>query len=225
MLALLYLVSGIMKYDNKGEASKKASGSTGFFNSFKEKESDKSAGKNEISFRDGDVVFQKIPGETGDRIAAITASPVTHCGIVIVENDEVKIIDAADVVKSSPVKEWISNGVEKKFALARNESIPADKADNIIKEAEKMKGKPYDFQYEWDEEKVYCSELVYKSYERGAGIKLCGFKKLGELEYRGHEEFIKTLMDGQLPLDRQMITPADIYTSGELKMVYNDFKQ
>lgn len=219
MLSSLYLINGITQFDKTGLITGKKQGQkkTGTVGSIEN--------KNELSFRDGDVIFQKIPGELGERISAITASPVTHCGIVIVDNDEVKIIEAADTVKVTPIKDWIAAGIEKKFALARKENLTEDQCDSIIKEALGMSGRKYDFKYEWDDDKVYCSELVYKSYEKGAGVKLCSFRKLGELEYRGHEEFIKSMTDGELPLDRQIITPIDIFNSKELTIVYNDFNK
>ncbi|MCE1245898.1 MAG: hypothetical protein LWY06_04575 [Firmicutes bacterium] len=215
MLAVLYLISGINQFTGKkvstGKKLHTAGGSTIQHNN------------GEVSFRDGDVVFQKIPGELGERISAITVSPVTHCGIVEVDKDEVKIIEAEETVKSTPVKEWIGAGMEKKFALLRDEKLSENQCNDVIKEALGMVGRKYDFQYEWDDDKIYCSELVYKSYKQGAGVELCKFKKLGDLEYRGHEEFIKKLMNGELPLDREMITPVDIFKSAELKTIYSDF--
>lgn len=34
--------------------------------------------------------------------------------------------------------------------------------DGMMTEAARLKGKPYDLFFEWSDEHVYCSELVYK---------------------------------------------------------------
>ena len=35
-----------------------------------------------------------------------------------------------------------------------------------------LEGKHYDFWFEWSDERIYCSELVWKIYRRGLGIEL-----------------------------------------------------
>ena len=35
-----------------------------------------------------------------------------------------------------------------------------------------MEGKPYDALFQWDDRAIYCSEFIYKAFDRGLGIKL-----------------------------------------------------
>ncbi len=37
---------------------------------------------------------------------------------------------------------------------------------------ETMAGKPYDLKFGWSDDLIYCSELVWKIYERGAGVRV-----------------------------------------------------
>ncbi len=47
--------------------------------------------------------------------------------------------------------------------------------------AKKELGKPYDARYRWDDERLYCSELVVKAFARGAELSV------------GKQEVVKTL--------------------------------
>ena len=178
-----------------------------------------------VSFKDGDVIFQQTSGELSEKIAAITGSKLTHCGMVVIQNENIMVLEAGEKVVLTPVKEWVQKGVEKRFLLMRDVSLNDDKISSCIREGIKFEGKPYDYQYIWDDNHIYCSELVYKSYINGAHIKLCSFVKLGDLKYQGHEDYIRKLMKGQLPLERELITPVDLSRSGELKVIYSDFNE
>lgn len=37
---------------------------------------------------------------------------------------------------------------------------------------EKFKGKPYDIYFEWSDDKIYCSELVWKIYKHALDIEI-----------------------------------------------------
>lgn len=176
----------------------------------------------EVSFKDGDVIFQRTSGELSEEIEAITGSRLTHCGMIVIKDNNIMVLEAAEKVVLTPVKDWVHKGVEKRFLLMRS-LLNDDKIADCIREGMKFEGKPYDYGYDWDDTHIYCSELVYKSYYNGAHIKLCPFVKLGDLKYRGHEDYIKKLMNGKLPLERELITPVDLSRSGELKAIYNDF--
>ena len=39
-------------------------------------------------------------------------------------------------------------------------------------EGEKFKGKNYDLTFEWSDDKIYCSELIWKIYKRSTGIEI-----------------------------------------------------
>ncbi len=47
---------------------------------------------------------------------------------------------------------------------------------------DQLKGKPYDTTFEWSDNKIYCSELVWKIYQRGAGIEIGKLQRLKEFD-------------------------------------------
>lgn len=49
-------------------------------------------------------------------------------------------------------------------------------------EGEKFIGKNYDFNFEWNDDKIYCLELVWKIYKRATGIGIGKLEKLGDFD-------------------------------------------
>jgi len=59
------------------------------------------------------------------------------------------------------------------FALG----MAAEVRDRMRRLGTSWLGKPYDLQFRWDDGRLYCSELVYKLYERAAGIRIGTLRK------------------------------------------------
>jgi hypothetical protein len=192
--------------------------------SFVEKLSKLQDVNSDIVFRDADIIFQETSGELSQRIAAITGSRVTHCGLIFIEDEKIYVLDAWEKVRVIPVESWIQSGVGKRFALLRDEKLSSEQRENILAEGKKFSGRPYDFKFEFDDEELYCSELVYKAYKNGAGVIAGKLVKLQELDYKNHEDFIRSITPGgKLNLERELITPVEIYNNKNFIKIYDDF--
>jgi hypothetical protein len=177
--------------------------------------------------RAGDFIFQSLPhNPLIDAIEGSSGSPFSHCGI-LKKRDVVKRHDSAWVVIEAigPVKEtrlpfWIAQGRDSAYVVYRLRDPLAKKIPEIIAAAEKYEGRPYDIHYDLDDEKIYCSELLYKAVRDATGRKLGKIRKLGELNWRPYEQVIRQIENGNLPLDRAMITPRDFTEAPELQEVF-----
>ena len=89
----------------------------------------------------------------------------------------------------------------------------------MITAAEKFIGLPYDIQYELDDEKIYCSELIYKGFKTASGQNLGKTVKLGDLDWKPHEQVIRAIAGDPVPLEREMITPRDLAKAEQLDAV------
>jgi hypothetical protein len=175
-----------------------------------------------IKFGDGDIIFQQLKGELPNQISEITGSPINHCGLIVVKGNDIFVLEAAAKVVLTPIETWTRRGNDRKFALLRAKTQDDKTAENVVKCGDKFLGRPYDFEYRLDDENIYCSELVYKAYKKGAGIKVGNLTPLERLNYKGHEEFIRKLT-GELPLEREIITPVELYKSKYFTKIYDDF--
>ena len=167
----------------------------------------------------GDLIFQSLPLK--DLVLAIeglSESPYSHCGIVVEREGEWFVLEAIGPVKYTPLYEWVQRGREESFAVYRLKDNTGVKP--FIAAAEKYLGKPYDVRYRMDEEKIYCSELIYKAYFQAVGIKLGELKTLGEMPWQEYTKTIRKYEQGAPPLKRQMITPANLARAKELELNY-----
>jgi hypothetical protein len=88
-------------------------------------------------------------------------------------------------------------------------------------EGEKFKGKSYDLAFEWSDDKIYCSELIWKIYKRATGIELGALAKLGDFDLT--DEIVKKTMQkrygNNIPMGETVISPAAIFDSELLMTV------
>src|SRR5262249_35783026 len=136
---------------------------------------------------------------------------------------EAHIIEAIGPVRCIPLTKWLKQGDRGHFLQMRLKTVTDDQIAGTVKAAESLLGLPYDLQYELDDQKIYCSELVYKACLRGAGIEVGKKEALGDLRWHRHEKFIRVLAGGELPLDRQMVTPLSIARDPNFKLMYSTF--
>ena len=175
----------------------------------------------------GDFVFQSLPHDPlVDAIEGSSGSPFSHCGIVkkraVTKPHEAEwvVIEAIGPVKETRLPHWIAQGRGSAYVVFRLRDPLAQKIPAILAAAEKYEGRPYDIHYDMDDAKIYCSELLYKSVRDATGRKLGKIRKLGELKWQPYEKVIRSIENGGLPLDREMITPRDFSEAPELREVF-----
>ncbi len=177
----------------------------------------------QFDFRSGDILFQHLPGKLGSVICDVTNSPLSHCGMVVERQGELQVIEAVGPVRYISLKKWLQQGDQGHFMQMRLKGVSAKQIDSTIAAAEIMLGRPYDIQYELDDGKIYCSELVYKAWLNGTEIEVGEKEKLGSLKWQGNEAFIRTITGGSIPLERVMVTPASVARCPRLKLMYSTF--
>lgn len=169
----------------------------------------------------GDVVFQALGNSPLiDMIEGCTKSGYSHCGLVAQKDGKWVVIEAIGPVREIPLGDWIQQGRKDGFAAYRLKAPFAAKADAFVKAAYTFLGKPYDIRYRLDDEKIYCSELVWKSFRKATGEDLGKLMKLKELDWKPYVALIKQLENGDVPLEREIITPVAVARAKQLERVY-----
>jgi Permuted papain-like amidase enzyme, YaeF/YiiX, C92 family len=171
--------------------------------------------------RDGDILFQSLPhGELVDAIEGITGSEWSHCGVVMRKGNSWIVVEAIGIVRETPLYLWIPRGRGGRFVAyrpARNENGDTSSLRNALTG---FIGRPYDFCDAPGDTEIYCSELVFKAYRNAYGLELGKWQRLGDLNWKPFESFIRKMEGGSLPLTRPMITPAALAKSSSLSRVY-----
>jgi hypothetical protein len=171
----------------------------------------------EPSLREGDVVFTGSEHGQGEAIIAATGSKYTHCGIVFQREGKLMVLEAVQPVGVVSLEEFKSRSKPGSF-LARRLKTPLAPADYQIARvwAEAQIGKNYDGRFLWDDGNLYCSELVWKIYQR-AGVQLCAPRKFRD--YDLEEPSVKKLIEQRfggmerVPLDEKVVAPSDLAAS------------
>jgi cell wall-associated NlpC family hydrolase len=111
------------------------------------------------------------------------------------------------------------------WGVYRLKDAPADPLwrDKVVRAARAMKGKHYDGLFQWGDDRIYCSELVWKAYRRGAGIELAPLERIGDLDVSAPpvQRLIKSRLRGRkLNLDEPVVTPGRLYASDKIESVF-----
>ncbi len=176
-------------------------------------------------YRDGDIVLQHVKAPLCEMIADITQSPYSHCGLIVHRGTEVYVLEAVETVSYTPLGQWLATGDRGRVTVVRVRNLTAAQIAQAIQAAQVFLGRPYDTQYQPDNRRIYCSELAYKAFRNGCGIEVGAVQRLGDLKWQPYEKTIRQLADGELPLDRRMVTPAALVDSPLTTVVYSNFPE
>jgi hypothetical protein len=184
----------------------------------------------EKNFQTGDVIFQTTRGRLATVVATATASKYTHVGMVIVKNGKPYVIEARNRgVKMRPLHKFTEAGFGKNFSVLRiNYGLSDEEKRKLANEARSHLGKKYDSKFRWDDKKLYCSELVYKSYKNALGLELNTTEKLGDF-YSTWNPIINAYVERKygngkkLPLEEAVISPVRLYESNKLKLIHSTY--
>ena len=88
----------------------------------------------------------------------------------------------------------------------------------------KYLGKSYDLQFEWSDDKIYCSELVWKIYKEAFNIEIGELEKIGDfnLSNKTVQKKLKERYGNSIPLDEYVITPDRMFKSKKLITVFEN---
>lgn len=177
-------------------------------------------------FKEGDIIFQASSSRQTRAIQLATHSQWSHVGIILRRNNGLFVYEAVQPVKYTPLAVWLSKSLDGIFAVKRlinSDNILHEKNIQKIKNtAEKELGKNYDIHFGWSDEKLYCSEYVWKIYDRAMNIKIGDLQKLRDFDLTDPE--VKKVMEERYgsspPLEEDVISPVSIFNSDKLKQIY-----
>jgi hypothetical protein len=140
--------------------------------------------------------------------------------VEVSDRGDVSVIEALRVVTRTPWRAWQRRARRGGDVLVlRPKGLAADRRAAAAAAARAFLGRPYDPRFGWDDDRIYCSELVVKAYERGAGVSLGKRERLGDLRLLGIEKAAELRWGGPVPKDLVLVTPASLAEDGRLDLV------
>jgi hypothetical protein len=169
--------------------------------------------------QDGDIIFQTSRSEQSIAIQKATHSPYSHMGIVFLRNGGPHVYEAIKTVQYTPLGKWIDRGEGGHYVVKRlreADRILTPQAVKKLRQAGiKFQDKPYDSYFEWSDKRIYCSELVWKIYDRGIGLRVGGLRKVRDLDLSDPivKNKIKERYGNKVPMDEIVISPGEMFSS------------
>ncbi len=180
------------------------------------------------SLMDGDILFQISTSGQGKAIQLATNSPYSHCGILFRENNEWMVFEGVQPVKKTKLSEWIHRGDGQHYVNKRHKDaaslLTKEVKEKMKEEAKKQLGKNYDLTFEWNDDRIYCSELVYKIYQRGAGLSVGTLQKLKDFNLNSPVvgAKLKERYGKNIPLNETVISPGAIFADSSLVEILSE---
>jgi hypothetical protein len=176
-----------------------------------------------LDLRDGDLVFQTSRSSQSRAVALATRSHLTHMGVVFIDRGEPWVLEAVEPVKRTRFDAWRRRGEGGRVWVRRLRDAKAVLTPEVVARMRALGqtwlGRRYDLQFRWEDEKLYCSELAYKLYERGAGVRIGRLQRAGEMAL-GHPEVQRKLRErfgpGGFSPDEPVITPQAMFDDPRL---------
>ena len=177
-----------------------------------------------MMFQQGDIIFQTSLSSQSQAIQLATKSKYSHCGIVFIEGDKVYVYEAVQPVKKTLLSEWIKRGKNQHYVVKRlKESSLLGEASiiKLKKEVTKLLGKKYDIYFNWSDDAIYCSELIWKAYKRALSIELGKLERLSafDLSNPAVKKIISKRYGKNIPMNELVISPARVFESNLLEEV------
>ncbi|WP_370527384.1 MULTISPECIES: YiiX family permuted papain-like enzyme [Gilliamella] len=172
---------------------------------------------------DGDIIFQSSQSNQSKAIEQATNSPYSHVGIIFIKNGKPYVFEAASKVIYTPLDKWINRGKNKTYVIKRLKNHPLSQQEitSLKQVAHKFENKPYDIWFGWDDKYIYCSELVWKIYNRALKLKIGQLQTIKDfnLSSPAVKQKLKERYGNNIPYQETVISPVAIFNSPLLSTV------
>ena len=175
--------------------------------------------------KDGDIIFHISKSPQSNAIQLATHAIYSHCGIIYILNGKPFVYEADGPVKLTALDKWIARGENAHYLIKRFKNASVILTPSVIKKmilvGNDFLGKHYDFVFNWSDDQMYCSELVWKIYKKATGIEVGKLQKLKDFDLSDHtvQQKLAERFHKNLPLNELVISPSSIVQSDLLMTV------
>ncbi len=179
-------------------------------------------------FMSGDIIFQTSESNQSKAIQIATKSRYSHMGIIYLQDNEYYVFEAVQPVKLTLLTDWIKRGENEHYVVKRlknsKEVLTSKKLSDMKVIGNRFLGKNYDLYFEWSDERIYCSELVWKIYKEALGIEVGELETLQDFDLTNEvvTEKLRERYGNNIPNNELVISPASMFKSKKLQTIYQN---
>lgn len=170
--------------------------------------------------REGDIIFQTSKSAQSKAIQLATHSKYSHCGIIYKDDTgHYFVYEAIQPVKKTPLLAWIARGEKGRYAVRRLKDADKVLTPQVLRKmkaaATAMNGKNYDLYFEWSDDRIYCSELVWKIYKQGTSLEVGHLQQLKDFDLNNPivKSKLRERYGKNIPLSEKVISPSALFDS------------
>lgn len=167
--------------------------------------------------QDGDIIFQSSQSRQSLAVQQATNSPYSHMGIIFIKNGKSYVFEAANKVVYTPFEKWINRGKNRKYIIKRLKDHPLSQQEisHLKQVAHSFENKLYDIWFSWDDTYIYCSELVWKIYDRALALKIGQLQRIKDfnLSAPAVKQKLKERYGNNIPYQEKVISPVAMFNS------------
>lgn len=172
--------------------------------------------------KDGDIIFQTSRSSQSQAIQLATDSKYSHMGIIYKEAGQYFVFEAVQPVTLTPFAEWTNRGEDGHYVIKRlknaNQLLTPSVLEELKRIGDRFKGKPYDIYFEWSDDRIYCSELVWKMYKEAIDVEIGELEQLADFDLTS--DIVQAKMaeryGSNIPMNEKVISPAAMFNSENL---------
>ena len=175
----------------------------------------------------GDVVFIRIPRQPFIKVADTTSSWTNHVGIVSDISGKEPLIAESRVPVSGETSwsKFVQRSDKGRVAVTRLPvSLDAQQQHKLRDAVAARRGIMYDTGFDLHSKRQFCSRYVREVLDDAVGVKLGeveDFSTLLKRNPQADQEFWKVWYFGNIPWQRETVTPASLLNDGRMRVVFD----
>ncbi len=143
------------------------------------------------SMQEGDIIFQQSQSGQSEALREITGSVWTHVGVIVRHQGQFYVAEASRRVELTRLHDFIERGVGRRYVIKRVRpdllAMNGAQRARLRSTLRSFDGKGYDVWFQWSDDVIYCSELVWKAFDRAFGLELSRPERFRDFPLNGPE--------------------------------------
>jgi hypothetical protein len=177
----------------------------------------------------GDLVFIRVGALPFLKVASTTNSWTNHVGIVVATDGAEPVIAESTfpVSKRGSLQRFLARSEGGRVEVSRlNTPLTADQQRVVVQAAQSRMGVLYDTGFNLHSRRQFCSRFVHEVLREASGLEVGQVETFANLLARNpdtDQAFWKYWYFGQIPWERETVTPASVMSSAQVHAVFDGF--
>jgi hypothetical protein len=180
-------------------------------------------------YRDGDLIFQRSRSGQSEMVGALTRSRWTHMGVVFVEPPGPVVLEAVSPVRRTRFGEWVARGSGRHHVVKRLRDGDRRLTPEVVAAmralGDRWVGRPYDLQFRWEDDALYCSELAYKLFDRAANVQIGRIERARDMNLedpRVKRALAARYQNREFNPGEPVVTPESMFRDEQLLTIHEE---